>query len=192
MAGRPPPAAEARSRMCGTVSRRRRRREAGDFRCGGSSRRETRTDCAQSATPPTVSNKLVNGPPRTGATTKQLIDPAAGTNCRQLAGAQRRSRSASGSKPPPYRGSGVSTSMNSIARSSLLSRGRQLEGNNLRPPDERLCRTQPRPARARPAGGRGKQLIARTPPPQKGCSAQGAMATLNSAQLDDSAASSDH
>jgi hypothetical protein len=41
-------------------------------------------------------------------------------------------------------------------------------------------------------GGRGKQLIARTPPPQKGCSARGAMATLDSVQLDDSAASSDH
>lgn len=41
-------------------------------------------------------------------------------------------------------------------------------------------------------GGRGKQLIARTPPPQQGRSAQGAMATLDSVQLDDSAASSDH
>jgi len=38
-------------------------------------------------------------------------------------------------------------------------------------------------------GGRGKQLIARTPPPQKGCSARSAMATLDSLQLDDSVGS---
>src|SRR5688500_12804876 len=38
-------------------------------------------------------------------------------------------------------------------------------------------------------GGRGKQLIAGTPPPQKGCSARGATATLDSVQLDDSVGS---
>ena len=91
---------------CGTVTRCRRRRKAGDCGAGGSSRMETRTNCAQSATPPTVSTQLVSGPPTTGATTKQLIDPAAGTNRPQR----------TGSSAPPALSVGVETAVPGIPR----------------------------------------------------------------------------
>ena len=87
--------------------------EGGALRRGGASRRETRTNCAQSATPPSVSAQLPTRP-LNGATMKQLIEPAAGTNSRRLIGSQRRARSSSGSGPPRYLGSGASTSMNSM------------------------------------------------------------------------------